>query len=543
MAESFLIPALWLLRAAMSFGYIRIVAILARAVWPSRDAGFLRREIVDRIPSLLMAALFIYLVRAEGVRWISEIGAWASLVLDGWWIAQRVPERRLIRALQTHPAAVQHPVVCTGGVPRFVGEAFAARMSDLIFRRMRANWIIVLSPRDVIRYGLGDVRVIDAVHVPSVESCAGELFVLPSSALRRWAAHVRLPERTPSDTDPPLQGLTSAQNLFSVPHLQFVFEQELGPMELRGLFLRSHQFHVMNRHLNLRLPIEAWAASVLLCCVPPRVIATSWRQFHFQESVRLRIVTLLNTADLVQRLVAIRMLTVLRDCGALESAWPADEPLLRRGSFGDWNRTIELGLQLPVGAPLEALRRLLLAPRDDWDELMKEIAPVMRQVWAGDFQPSARSTLAAWRLLGDLRNALVGHGNVGTAMTLSPRLHLGALHAYFLRIVRRLLDLELEVDAFRPPAQPAGDDVYVGADTGILGFGEIERADADCDATLNVDDRAISARPYLRFQSGRLLILNRILDGAAEYVDFLPDNIAEPSYQVFPVPPGAFVAG
>ena len=125
------------------------------------------------------------------------------------------------------------------------------------------------------------------------------------------------------------------------------------------------------------LPDPLWEASRGLCRNMPRFLATQWQTFHLQETVQLRFVTPINTVELLQRYTASLVLTTLRRRGQLPKRIADDPRFLSRGSFSNWNKTLQMALVESTEPALDEWRRLLLAPRHDFPELLNLLGSVM----------------------------------------------------------------------------------------------------------------------------------------------------------------------
>jgi len=92
-----------------------------------------------------------------------------------------------------------------------------------------------------------------------------------------------------------------------------------------------------------------------------------------------------------------------------------DPRFLSRGSFGEWNRTLQTALTESSDPVLDDWRRILLSPRDDFEKLLDLLGPLWEML-IYRIEPEELHTLSAWRVLGRLRNDFVGHGTFGNQM-------------------------------------------------------------------------------------------------------------------------------
>ncbi len=96
---------------------------------------------------------------------------------------------------------------------------------------------------------------------------------------------------------------------------------------------------------------------------------------------------------------------------------------------------------------LAHFRAALLPPLADADARRDTLAPIAHLLGIRESDLTARTPLEGFRVMGDLRNWMAGHGAIGSRLSLGALICVGALHRYFLAMIRELVKLDLTVYA------------------------------------------------------------------------------------------------
>lgn len=512
---------LWILLAFLStFIYVRGVgAFLRRLILKMATKNWGRAEaVVCYTLSTILPAIFLLLLRKRGLVWISGTALWASLLLDALCLLGMMSYLNKLRTLRKTPelflSGVSLRCFEDWPSPRVIADALRHLALKIPLLNRRFGRTLVVTVGDFRRFLQNDLRLID--DVPEEDA----LPEIPQAALRSMP-HLFLP-------DPPQRKVEDVE-----PEALDIMDELVADMDYD--YFSGGTLHIINRTLNSKLPDELWRTSRNLCLTMPNVIANTWKQFHAQESPRLRLVTLFTAADLIQRLLGSLVLSTLRDLGEVLAPERQNQKVMPPEIINQWNRTLGWALETSTTPKLNRIREIMLAPRDDFDSLRESLKPFWKIVGRATIDyPGARNTLTGWRVLSVLRNKLIGHGGIGWQLNLRPTVYLSAVHYYFLAMMRDVAALDLGVLAN-------------WGDTDIIIAGKDQGLDIDPTGYFGDDCLALAAlpdeqgfavlNPFLRFHKGRLLILNKVYQASriekADYVDYNVDDITEPSFISF----------
>jgi hypothetical protein len=471
--------------------------------WPSRRVpagGSMVAMVLLRAGSLSGVAAVVFLAERIGATVLSARAAYLAFLLSG--VAMIA-----VAALWLVLTGSQRGLLLRNSAHVLIGEP-AEDLFDLIWN-LRRNGAWRVRPPEYLSVFRGDARKLTAVSFE-------ERHYQPAGPLSR-------------------------EELIAAPHLALGLPDPRRDADLHAVaraIIRNalglqdpwpdRDGQLLNRRLYADLPDDLYAAARAICRNTPRVIASQWQTFHLDCALRLRFVTLFNTADLIQRHVTIRALATLLDRNAMPSNLRENADLLSGAGFGDWNRTLRAALQAPCPA-LDAWRSLLLDPRSDFDSALGLIEPLSRLLPA-PIVPHGRDTLALWEVLGELRNRFTGHGPLGLLMAADPAAYVGCLHRFFLTAMRDMAKFDLGVTLQRGKS-------VKGVDRGFASVEYIPQLSLLFDPG---DGEPVNLYPYLLPSDGRLLTLNRIHLKEAEYVDFSATAAVEPSFVRRPVASGSF---
>ncbi len=267
---------------------------------------------------------------------------------------------------------------------------------------------------------------------------------------------------------------------------------------------------LLNRTVNTALPAELWETSCRLIEKTPTIIAATWKLYHFQEDIRLRLVTLFNAADMIQRFMGAIILQILRETGELEflleqTDFPRnkkDQLVFPPNTNGEWNRVMVWVLKNSKNEDLEIFRQILLKPHTDFTAMVENLAPFWKILQTTPQIPATeQNTLAYFSIISQLRNKTVGHGAIGWKLQLRPAIYLSALHFFFLNAMREVSKLDLGVIAYREVAE----DVEIISF--IQGLTITEKPEGEYQVAVKnpANGDGLDLYPYLRFYNGRLL--------------------------------------
>jgi hypothetical protein len=376
--------------------------------------------------------------------------------------------------------------------------------------------------REFARYFKRDYRRVIEIHLRDPEALA--ILGLNAREMREmphWGLGVEVPQNSEHSLNSRVPRRPKSPPS-DVGWVSFISAFAFGELpQSRVSWLAGQQ----NKLLYDELPDSLWQASCAICRNTPRLIATQWQQFHLQTSLSLRFVTLLNTMDLLQRLVGAIILVNLRAAQGLPESIVKDPKFLSRGSFGEWNKVIETALEAEHPF-LAEWRAKLLIDRSDFPDLLNMLAPLWNLI-GNRVAPTKLHTLSAWRVLGLLRNEFIGHGTMGTAMAIAPMQFISALHSYFLRTVAQIVKTDLSIALFSGESHAPQYD---------RGFTETALLNTDSLAAIRMPNGSFQPlAPYIIMDKDRMLILNRMLDEYADYVNFEARNSLEPSFIPLPM--------
>jgi hypothetical protein len=540
-----------------TFIYVRSSSAVLRSLLPrtfTAEMGLALTALFYVTPSTLIG-LGLYLAHVKaGVIWISVTAVYLSWGQDMLYVAGMTYYYLVLRRIRNHPASFallirlqEYAVWPSSDVVR---KPFDYLLPRIPFARRWKKTTVLIKPIDFHRFLKNDLRLVDEAEPDQLsltyaEYCAVPHFLLPPESLReaRPPGFAQAGEKK-SDSEQP--GLEASEHEPGLASLLGVSDKlasikcliEEGPTETvterRLQRLRSIQeknrpetnatrYYLVNRSLHAELSEELWNTSRGLCQTLPSVIARTWKTFHFQESMRLRFVALFNTADLIQRLVGSIALCSLRDAGLLADNKVGEEEFRVPASTLQWTRALELALAAH-GNLLARLSTILLEPSEDYREWQTRLAPFGAVLGRTiEFSSNNRNRLAGWRVLGTLRNKIIGHGGIGTHLRLRPLLYVSSVHHFFLSMMRNIVDLNLGL--------VASADHDLKDFTLDQGLGVPRKLAGAHFAFASLDDQSLVAlHPYFRYHEGRLLIINRVTKERASYIDYNVANIFEPSF-------------
>jgi hypothetical protein len=532
-----------------TFIYIRSVGAVLRSLMPkalAHEQGLPLTTALYVGPTAAVGlALYFAQVRG-GVVWISLVGVYLSWVQDLVYIVGMTYYYFILRRIRHRPASFES-LIQLRAYAAWPSSDVVRRPLDYLLPRLPfiKSWkkpSVMIKPADFQRFLKGNTRLIDYA----------ELNLLPLSYLDFCAVpHFPLPVNYPGNftgNEPDEESAPRARRYGAkggpVEHLENQmrdsFRRYFGepPKKVRpepeGEELQSAavRFYLMNRALNFELTEELWQTSQRICRTMPGSIARTWKGFHFQQSVRLRYLSLFNTADQLQRLLGSIVLSRVRDAGHLREGMLGNQKFRVPASPVQWAQTIEQAL-LTEDTGLDAFRSLLLASSDNYMQWQDRLRP-FAEVIGGPivFPEGQRHLLAGLSLLSVLRNKIIGHGGVGSQLRMQPLVYLSALHYFFLELAKEILKLDIQVfavmterrqalrdQAVALPLQLAGEHVAVAKAQGL---------------------GPIRMHPYLRYRDGRLLIIDRATKEGVTFVDYEAHSV-EPTYLMFEIDPDDFL--
>jgi len=494
----------------LTLAYIRFVGVLARRIVSKStisQLGVLKIVLLYTAPTILTGSFLLAARLWIGLMWISETAIVLSLTLDFLVLSSLAFYHIEIKQLLTNPGSFA-PVVKLDEFAEWPESKVVIRLLKYIFLKIPflRKWLsgsFSIAPGDFKKRLKSDIRWIDKIP--------GERVAGMDSVTMRALPHLFLPEPEPSAE--------------KIDDLQKAISKAL-PLLMRDL-LGGSNHHVINRGLNAGLSDELWAASCFLCCNPPLIIAKTWKQYHRQESLRLRLIMLFNTAELLQRLIGSIVLSRLREIRQLPSATRMGDSIRPPNNMSQWRETLEWALATSNDPGLLLYKQILLHSRNDLDPLNN--LEIFRNVLGETMYriSSASHTLGGFRILSELRNKIIGHGGVGWQLNARPIAYLTCLHQYFLKVIREIPLLNLSVSSVRGHTNP----VVVGQNRGLEVEGDFQ---IDCNPACSLPESGlVMLNPYLRFHDSRLLVFNRYIHNKAEYIDYNSSNIAKPSYRSF----------
>jgi hypothetical protein len=552
--------------------YVRGSAALIRRQIDGEKANnwsSLKANIAFCAPSLSVAVLLLLLRNERGWIFISSTAIWISIVWDGFSLIATLLFTSRLRQLRRAPASFTSvtlsPVQDIAKWP----HARSFHLTVLVSWWMRATFLQIgldnipivrrilqksvssrylrVAPGDFREFLGGDLRYIDVLsdYEDELGFDPDKLIEVPHLLVTRTSVLGRAAGKVLSHLSGHKFDLDEEESDDDEEANEWDFDLRTLLRQLTGATSKSYP---LNRALNMKLSDELWEASQAICQNTPQVVATSWKLFHFQDETRLRLVTLFNTADLIQRLVGSFVLATLRNSGELEEMvqdgrGPGAEQSVTKMSVPrtprEWNRSLAWYLEHSVTPSLDPLRSMLLSPRADFDELQKKLDPFWDLLGGRQFPEHRVShTLGAWDVFRVIRNQTIGHGMVGLHIKLDPLKYLVPLHEYFLEVMRDVVMLDLAVYSFDAQAE----DGIVGFSGGLRSACTVE----ECDVWLRThgtDNNFTNVSPYLRFYRGTVLFPNRLMNSGAEfeYVNYRPKSIAEPSFIKLPVDAASFL--
>ena len=509
--------------------YLTLLAFIFTLVMARTLAGLARRSVPSKVVLKLdtffrgliyvSAGIFIVVVfwnfrQQAGITWISRNALYVSLTLDLFFLGGILFYFYSLKRLRRYPDRFPYNVTVSTG-PRWPDSAVVTRplrlgLSHLLMLRKWSTPEFQITPTDFTRRLGKDPRLLDEISDSSILGYSkSELAYFP---------HLTSHYAKASDESASVLADNDALNAKAT--------------------LSSDAHRTLNRALVAGLPDDLWNTSIRLCQTSPQIIATTWKQFYQQKSLRLRLVSLFNTVDMFQRLIGAIAFAVLRDEDVPETEFLIEGMKLPR-SMNQWNQGLRDVLENTTTPNLASLRHVLLTSRDDFDDLLERLNPIREILGEGIFRISGpRDTLAGWKLLGDLRNKLIGHGGVGWRLSVDVTINLTSLHLFFLAMMQDVSQFDLGILAIHKNS----DLMVIGLDRGL---NRALNASAECSALARIpeSDSVIELNPYFRFNTGRLLVLNGYRDNSAiaEYTDYNSANPLEPSFFSFPEERKSFV--
>jgi len=570
MIMNWILPYIFSLLAFLGTLYfIRIVGKIVRQMFPKSQTiewDNLKITIVRSMPSIALGILLLILRNQFGWIWISSGAIWVSLIWDGLHFISVLYYIGKLRRLRRNPDSFFYQVKvepyddwANTNLPNIFPVKFWMRGISLPTLLQPFSFMLTLfgsgkTPLGILhgdfrRFLRNDFRYIDVVD--DIEGKLGfsekELWSVPHLAVKNKEAYRReilgflgilgdIVKAAIKDEAKKQKNKNDKQTLNDV--LKAISPDENESKFSKQASRSSSKFFLTNRAVNSALPIELWETSCRLCQTTPSIIAATWKLYHFQEDVRLRLVTLFNAADLMQRLIGAMILRMLEETGELNSLvkhpdFPRDskknKPIFPPNTNGDWNRVLQWTLKNSKSEELKIFRQILIKPNPNFAANVEKLTPFWQILQIKPQIPEAeQNTLANFSILEHLRNKTVGHGSIGWKLQLRPAVYLSALHHFFLAAMQDISKLDLGVLAYR---QVDGNLEVVSAVRGLWTTGIVKD---DCRAAVEnpVTGKLLGLSPYLRFHNGRLLIVDRFSKdhSQAAYIDYNAENIAEPSF-------------
>lgn len=471
--------------------------LLRRFVSPDKTADWsnLKFSIVFVIPTLVFGIFLLILKNRFGVILISSAAVWASLIWDALHLLCALNFVRKLSDLRRKPnlffhqvklAPHKHPAKSNIGEIspfRFWLRGFSLPSSLQIFSK-------VFSGSNCINVTQGDFNTTLRQDIRLIDS---------------------------------FEDVGNRLNL-TIPHLE----------KIEGISI-PNKFFLVNRIINTALPDELWKTSCRLIQKTPTIIAATWKTYHFQEDVRLRFVTLFNSADLIQRLLGAIILQIVAASGELRILTERDDfPRNRNNQIlsppntgGEWNRVLVWVLRNSKNAELDIFRRMLLETQPDFSESVEKLAPFWKILQTSpQIPPDEQHILACFSILAQLRNKTVGHGAIGWKFQLRPAIYLSSLHYFFLNTMRKISQLDAGVFAYRKTEEELK---IIALIQGLKTPAEVP-GDFGVGIKNPANGNNLNLFPFLRFYNGRLLIADSFSKDFVIYTDFNTKNIAEPSF-------------
>ncbi len=507
---------LTLLAFMLTLVIVRTLAALARRSVPfkiiqKRDTFF--SGLIYVSAGLVVAVILWCFRRQAGVTWISESALYLSLALDLFFLGGVLFYCYALKRLRKHPDRFPYKVT-------------------VVETLKWPDSAVVTHP---LRLGLSQLGMVRKWSAPEFQITPPDF----TGPLRRN------PRLLDDISDGSILGYSKSE-IDYFPHLVSEFEksQDNGAgvhTEKKAnakAVMVGDAHRTLNRALVSGLPDNLWNTSIRLCQSSPQIIATTWKQFYQQKSLRLRLVSLFNTVEMFQRLIGAIALVTLRDEDFPEPEFVIGETKIPE-SMNHWNQALRGVLERTTTPTLAPLRRVLLTIRDDFDDLLKELTPLREILGDGIIRiDGTRDTLAGWKLLGELRNKLIGHGGVGWKLSVDMTNNLSSLHFFFLAMMKDVSRFDLGVLAVHRNS----DLIVIGLDKGL---NRALNASGPCLALARVPEsnKVVELNPYFRFNTGRLLAIDGYRDKSAiaEYTDYNSADPLEPSFFSFPEHKSSFI--
>lgn len=550
-----------------TFFFIRIAGKIARQFYTKSSTvnwDNLKITVVRSAPTVVLGILLLMLRNRFGWIWISPGAVWASLTWDGLHLIFTLYYIGKLRSLRRNPASFFYQVKvepyddwADSNLPYIIPVKFWLRGSSVPVLFQPLSFILTFfgsgkTPLGILygdfrRFLRGDFRYVDVFDDidGKLDLSEEELWSVPHLAVKDANAYKRQIlgffggmlgdavkegfKRTAKFSDEE----TGEQNTDDV--LKSLEPDDEEPKFSLQAFRSTSKSFLTNRAINTALPVELWEASRRLCKTTPSIVADTWKLYHFQDDVRLRLIMLFTVSDLMQRLlgaIVLRMLAEIGELGSLTGRpdFPfgkTKEQIVLIKNNPDWNKLLRWALKNSESEELEIFRRMLLKPNPDFAATVEKLAPIWQILQ--DKPPhyvTEQNALDAFSLLTHLRNKTVGHGSIGWKLQLRPAVYLSAFHHFFLAAIEDVSNLDLGIAAYLRTE----DDLELVSLMDGLSTGEKAEGSGRVAVLNPVNGELLDLDPYLRFYEGRLLIAEKIFENDAIYVDYKAENIAEPSF-------------
>lgn len=509
--------------------FLRLAAAITRRALANKKApqwSTPENVLLFVAPSIVFAIYLLWLRQYQNVIWVSSNAIWLSLAIDAIYLVGLFIYYFKLRRLRREPAFFASQVNLKSSFDvqgiEIVGVTLKYLALQIPIVRRRYGNVLTITNGDFTHFLRGDWRLVDSVEEAPPTITLNELSAFPHLILVE-------DESNPPPIEQAREFVEDPQSINYRKMYDFAAWAAKEDPALSAIKNNSvkQTVYVVNRALTTALPADLWKTSQNLCKNTPQIIALNWRQFHNQESLRLRFVTLFNTADLMQRLVGAIVFAKLRDAGEFPTKNRSGRNQEIPRSTLEFNETLWWALESSSNTELKLLRRMLLSPREDFKNLQEKLEPFnsIAGHLAND-DKTTEHTLMGWRTIGVLRNKLVGHGGIGWQLDINPLLYLNAIHFYFLGMMRDVAVLDLQVIAQTAEVETSAKNEKSSSNV---------RSNTNTRAVIKMigTDDIISLTPYLRFYNQRLLVFNRISRGKVEYIDYNATNITEPSFVSF----------
>ena len=497
------------LKILLTIIYIQTFGYLVRSLYllkieKSPKGGRRLRLTVVILPTISIASILLIITKMFGLIYISIFGIWISLIIDFIYIIGLIPYYNILRKLKKKPGSVSKQIYC-GSLSNSPFLYAIANTGDHLF----------IEISDFKFFLKNDPRKIDGAFFDELGFDERELLEIPHFSI--------LPGSE--------QYYIDSYN-FNKDEIHSI-SNEYEPIV---------SYCRINRELHFKINAALWETSCCICKNTPQVVAFSWKLFHFQETLRARFVILFNVADLLLRIVASIVFAELRRRGELSSIFSEESSFLKSGSYLNWIRNLEIALLKTSCNRLKLFRDALLQQRKDFKLIDDLLVPYKSILGNIEFEISEKNTINYLKILGFLRNQLLGHGSIGHVLTFRSMELLTPLYKLFLLLHKELVDQDLGVVAYQGNilTEDYKKENYVGTDRSFIWNKTIKDKEQNYYAYGQIPEGVVLFDPYLKFFKNRLIILNRIRKNEAEYLDYNVSNIIEPVFLKFKNSPSDF---